>query len=248
MTNVVLVTGGSRGIGAATSLAAARDGWSVVVNYRSAKTEADAVVAAITAQGGTAWAIAGDISQERDVQAIFAAIRARHGGLQGLVNNAGILPPAGRFEDVSLERWQRTFAINTTGSFLCCREAVRLMAPRHGGTGGAIVNVSSMAATLGGAGEFLDYGASKAAIETLTIGLSKELGPDLIRVNAVRPGLIATEIHQSAGDAGRTERLKVNVPLGRVGTAEETAAAIVWLLSDAASYVTGTSVAVSGGR
>lgn len=248
MTKTVLVTGGSRGIGAATCLAAARDGWRVVVNYRAAKTEAEAVVGAILAAGGEAWAIAGDIAREDDVLAIFDAIRARHGGLQGLVNNAGILPPSGRFEDVSLARWENTFAVNTTGSFLCCREAVRMMAPRHGGSGGAIVNVSSMSATLGGAGEFLDYGASKAAIETLTIGLSKELGPDNIRVNAVRPGLIATEIHQSAGDAGRAERLKVNVPLGRVGTADETAAVITWLLSDAASYVTGTSVAVSGGR
>lgn len=248
MTKTVLVTGGSRGIGAATCLAAAKGGWRVVVNYRSAEPEANAVVAAITAAGGEAWAIAGDVSRESDVIAMFAAIRARHGGLQGLVNNAGILPPAGRFEDISIDRWHHTFAVNTAGSFLCCREAVRLMAPRHGGSGGAIVNVSSMAATLGGAGEFLDYGASKAAIETLTIGLSKEMGPDQIRVNAVRPGLIATGIHESSGDAGRTDRLKGNVPLGRVGTAEETAAAIVWLLSDAASYITGTSVAVSGGR
>ncbi len=248
MTKTLLVTGGSRGIGAATCLAAARDGWRVVVNYRAAQAEAAAVVATILAAGGEAWAIGGDISQESDVLAIFAAIRDRDGTLQGLVNNAGILPHVGRFEDMSLERWQRTFAINTYGSLLCCREAIKLMAPRHGGTGGSIVNVSSMAATLGGAGEFVDYAASKGAVEALTIGLSKELGPDNIRVNAVRPGLIATDIHASAGDGGRTERLKVHVPLGRIGSAEETAAAITWLLSDAASYVTGTSMPVSGGR
>lgn len=248
MAKTVLVTGGSRGIGAATAMAAARDGWQVVVNYRSAAAEAEAVTARIREGGGEAWAIRGDISVEADVLAIFAAIRVRHGGLQGLVNNAGILPHIGRFEDISLERWNRTLAINTTGTFLCCREAVKLMAPRHGGQGGVIVNVSSMAATLGGAGEFLDYGASKGAVETLTIGLSKELGPDQIRVNAVRPGLIATEIHESAGDAGRAERLLGNVPLGRIGTAGETAATIAWLLSDGASYVTGTSIAVSGGR
>ncbi len=248
MSKTVLITGGSRGIGAATSLACARDGWSVVVNYRSARAEAQAVVAAIREAGGEAWAMAGDISREEDVTAIFEAIRNRHGRLDGLVNNAGILPRIGRFEDISLDRWQQTMAVNTTGTFLCCREAVKLMAPRHGGAGGSIVNVSSMAATLGGAGEFVDYSASKGAIEALTVGLSKELGPDAIRVNAVRPGLIATEIHESAGDASRTERLKVNVPLGRVGSAAEVGEVIAWLLSDAASYITGTSTPVSGGR
>jgi NAD(P)-dependent dehydrogenase (short-subunit alcohol dehydrogenase family) len=248
MPKTVLVTGGSRGIGAATSLACARDGWQVVVNYRSAKAEAEAVVAAISEAGGEAWAVAGDISREEDVAAIFEAISDRHGRLDGLVNNAGILPRIGRFEDISLARWQQTLAVNTTGTFLCCREAVKLMAPRHGGAGGSIVNVSSMAATLGAAGEFLDYSASKGAVETLTIGLAKELGPDDIRVNAVRPGLIATEIHESSGDTSRAERLKVNVPLGRVGSAAEVAEAIAWLLSDAASYVTGTSMSISGGR
>lgn len=248
MSKTVLITGGSRGIGAATSIACARDGWRVVVNYRSAAAEAQAVVAAIREAGGEAWAIAGDISREEDVLALFAEIRNRHGRLDGLVNNAGILPRVGRFEDISLDRWQQTMAINTAGTFLCCREAVKMMAPRHGGVGGSIVNVSSMAATLGGAGEFIDYGASKGAIEALTIGLSKELGPDAIRVNAVRPGLIATAIHESAGDAPRTERLKVNVPLGRVGSAAEVGGLIAWLLSDAASYITGTSTPVSGGR
>lgn len=248
MTKTLLVSGGSRGIGAATCLAAARDGWRVVVNYRSGHAEAEAVVAKIRAAGGEAWAIRGDIGVEPDVKAIFAAIKDRYGHLQGLVNNAGILPPVGRFEDNSLDRWQRTMTVNTIGAFLCCREAIKLMAPRHGGLGGSIVNVSSLASVLGGPGEFIDYAASKGAIDSLTIGLSKELGPDNIRVNAVRPGLIATEIHASAGDAGRIERLKVNVPLGRVGTAEETAAAIVWLLSDAASYISGTFINVGGGR
>ncbi len=248
MPKTVLVTGGSRGIGAATSLACARSGWRVVVNYRSARTEAEAVVSAIRETGGEAWSIAGDISREEDVVAIFEAIRERQGRLDGLVNNAGILPRIGRLEDISLCRWQQTLAVNTTGTFLCCREAVKLMAPRHGGSGGSIVNVSSMAATLGAAGEFLDYGASKGAVETLTVGLSKELAPDQIRVNAVRPGLIATDIHESAGDASRAERLASNVPLGRIGSAAEVAEGIAWLLSDAASYVTGTSLPVSGGR
>ncbi|MBC7476901.1 MAG: SDR family oxidoreductase [Pseudorhodobacter sp.] len=248
MTKTVLVTGGSRGIGAATCLAAARDGWRVVVNYRKGAAEAQAVVAAIEAEGGEAWAIGGDISVEQDVQAMFAAIKERHGPLQGLVNNAGILPPVGRFEDNTLDRWQNTLTVNTIGPLLCCRAAIKAMAPRHGGLGGSIVNVSSMASVLGGPGEFVDYAASKGAVDSLTIGLSKELGPDNIRVNGVRPGLIATEIHASAGDAGRTERFKVNVPMGRVGTAEETAAAIVWLLSDAASYISGTFIGVSGGR
>lgn len=248
MTKTVLVTGGSRGIGAATCLAAALDGWRVIVNFRSGAQEAVAVVAAIQDAGGEAWAIRGDISQEPDVTAMFDAVRTRYGQLHGLVNNAGILPPVGRFEDNTLERWQRTLNVNTLGTFLCCRAAIRVMAPRHGGTGGSIVNLSSMASQLGSAGEFVDYAASKGAIDSLTIGLSKELGPDNIRVNAVRPGLIATEIHGSAGDAGRLDRLKGNVPLGRVGTAEETAAAITWLLSDAASYVSGTFIGVSGGR
>jgi NAD(P)-dependent dehydrogenase (short-subunit alcohol dehydrogenase family) len=248
MSKVVLITGGSRGIGAATARAAARDGWQVVLTYRSDRQAATNVVAAIHASGGEAEASRADVAQETDVQALFAQIRTRHGRLDGLVNNAGILPPVGRFEDFDLERWQRTFAVNATGTFLCCREAVRMMSPRHGGRGGTIVNVSSMAAVLGAANEFIDYAASKGAIETLTTGLSRELGPDDIRVNAVRPGLIATDIHKSAGDAARVERLGGTVPLGRAGTADETAAAILWLLSDAASYVTGSVIAVSGGR
>ena len=182
------------------------------------------------------------------MKTLFAHCAKRFGRLDGLVNNAGILPQVGRFEDIDLARWNRTFAVNATGTFLCCREAVRLMSSRHGGDGGTIVNVSSMAAVLGAANEFTDYAASKGAVETLTTGLARELGPDKIRVNAVRPGLIETDIHESAGDADRVYRLATGVPLGRAGTAAETAAAIVWLLSGAASYVTGSVIAVSGGR
>lgn len=248
MSKLLLVTGGSRGIGAATCIAAAQAGWHVIVNFRSAISEAETVVKTIIANGGRADLLAGDVSNETDVVNMFATIRNRHGRLDGLVNNAGILPLVGAFEDIELERWNRTFAINTAGTFLCCREAVKMMAPRFGGNGGVICNVTSMAATLGGAGEFIDYGASKGAVETLTIGLSKELGADGIRVNGVRPGLIATDIHESAGDIGRVDRLAKGVPLGRAGTANETAAAIVWLLSAEASYVSGTTIAVSGGR
>ncbi len=248
MGKMLLVTGGSWGIGAATALLAARDGWTVVINYRSASAAAEAVVAGIRARGGEAEALRGDIAREADVTAIYGHIRSRYGRLDGLVNNAGILPRMGRFEDIDPARWNETFAINVTGTFMCSREAVRMMSRRHGGEGGSIVNLSSMAAVYGAPNEFLDYAATKGAIESLTIGLARELGPEGIRVNAVRPGLIDTEIHGSAGDAGRAERLAATVPLGRSGTAEETAEAIVWLLSDAASYVTGTTITVSGGR
>lgn len=248
MTKVVLITGGSRGIGAATAELAARNGWSVIITYRSDATAASNVVARIEAAGGKAHAIAGDVASEPDVLSIFSECRKRFGQLNGLVNNAGILPQVGRFEDFELDRWNRTFAVNTVGTFLCCREAVRMMSSKYGGSGGTIVNLSSMAALLGGADEFIDYGASKGAVETLTTGLAKELGPVGIRVNAVRPGLIDTEIHESAGDAARVERLASGVPMGRAGTAAETAESIVWLLGEASSYVTGSVIAVTGGR
>lgn len=248
MTKTILITGGSRGIGAATAIAAGGKGWNVVLTYRSDAKAAAQVVEKIEALGGHACAVASDVSVEADVISVFKKGKDRFGQLDGLVNNAGILPEVGRLEDFDLARWNKTFAVNTTGTFLCCREAVQMMSPRHGGHGGSIVNVSSMAAVLGAAREFIDYGASKGAVETLTIGLSKELGPDGIRVNGVRPGLIDTDIHRSAGDAARVERLAGGVPLGRAGTAAETAEAIIWLLSDAASYVTGTCISVSGGR
>lgn len=248
MTKTVLITGGSRGIGAATAIAAGQAGWNVVFTYRSDAVAATNVVKAIESTGGTAVALAGDVADEASVISVFDKCIEMFGQLDGLVNNAGILPEVERFEEFDLERWNRTFAVNTTGTFLYCRQAIKVMSPRHGGNGGAIVNVSSMAAKLGAAQEFIDYGASKGAVETMTIGLSKELGADGIRVNGVRPGLIDTEIHKSAGDAARVERLAASVPLGRAGSAQETAEAIMWLLSDAASYVTGTFIAVSGGR
>ena len=248
MGKVALITGGSRGIGASTARRLVAAGWSIALTYRSDAAAADAVVSDISNAGGAALALKGDVSSASDVSSIFDGCLARFGQLDGLVNNAGMLPPVARFEDIDLARWQRTLQVNTTGTFLCCQNAVRVMAPRYGGQGGAIVNLSSMAATLGAPGEFLDYAASKGAVESLTVGLAKELGPDGIRVNAVRPGLIETDIHGSAGDAGRVSRLAGTVPLGRSGTADETAAAVAWLLSDEASYVTGSILTVSGGR
>jgi len=247
MSKVLLITGGARGIGAATALAAAPD-WTVLINYRTARAEADAVVETIRRRGGTASCMMGDVSVERDVRAMFDSCLSAYGRLDGLVNNAGILRHASRLEDFDLARWNEVFAVNVTGTFLCTREAARIMSPRHGGGGGAIVNLSSMAAVLGGAGEFVDYAASKGAVEVMTVGLARELGEDGIRVNAVRPGLITTEIHQSSGDPARAHRLLSTVPLGRAGSPEEVAQAILWLLSDAASYVTGAVVSVSGGR
>lgn len=248
MGKVLLVTGGSRGIGAATALAAADDGWTVVVNYRSAKSEADAVIAAIRAKGGEAVAIAADVSRETDVCRMFSFCFDRFGRVDGLVNNAGILSRAATIKDIDLDRWKDVFAVNVVGTFLCSREAVRLMSLSAGGSGGAIVNLSSMAAVLGGAGEFVDYAASKGAVDSMTIGLAREVGAEGIRVNAVRPGLIATDIHGSSGNPSRVGYLATTVPLGRSGSAEEVSEAIVWLLSDAASYVTGAILPVSGGR
>lgn len=248
MNKVLLVTGGSRGIGAATAIAAAQAGWSVLVNYRQARVEAEQVVATIRRAGGMADSVAGDVSVETDVLAIFSRCISRFGRLDGLVNNAGILRKAGPLRDFDINRWNQVFGVNVTGTFLCSREAVRLMSRDSGGQGGVIVNLSSMAATLGGAGEFIDYAASKGAVESMTIGLAREVGAEGIRVNAVRPGLITTDIHESGGDSARAERLSPGVPLGRPGTADEVSNAIIWLLSDAASYVTGSIISVSGGR
>lgn len=244
----LIVTGGARGIGAACARAAARAGWAVCVNYRSSAAAAEALVHELEAEGGRALAVAGDVSREADVLALFDAAKAAHGPLGGLVNNAGVLAQAMPLADMTLDRWEATFATNLTGAFLCAREGARRMARSRGGQGGAIVNVSSMAAVLGAPNEFVDYAASKGGMDTLTIGLAKEVAADGIRVNGVRPGLIDTEIHAAGGDPDRAERLAPTVPMRRVGSADEVAQAVAWLLSDAASYVTGVTINVSGGR
>jgi len=250
----VLVTGGSRGIGAATCRLAAREGWAVAVNYARDRGAAEAVVAAIVAAGGRALALPGDVASDDDVRAMFATIDGELPPLAGLVNNAGVIDLAARVDAMTVERLQRMFAINVFGSFYCAREAVRRMstrpaAPAPGAhAGGAIVNVSSAAAKLGGPGQYVDYAAAKGAIETFTIGLAKEVAGEGIRVNAVRPGIIATDIHASGGAPGRAEQMAPQVPLRRAGTAEEVGEAIVWLLSERASYTTGSIVEVTGGR
>jgi NAD(P)-dependent dehydrogenase (short-subunit alcohol dehydrogenase family) len=248
MNKTILVTGASRGIGAACALLAARRGYTVCVNYRDNAGAADGVVRAIEAAGGQAFAVAADVADEGAVERLFAAIDARCGRLDALVNNAGILARQSRVEHMDAARIGRIFATNVTGSFLCAREAVRRMSTRHGGDGGAIVNVSSRAAVLGSANEYVDYAASKAALDALTIGLAKEVAQEGIRVNGVRPGLIDTDMHASGGEPGRIQRLQSSVPMARGGTVDEVAAAAMWLLSDEASYATGTFIDVSGGR
>jgi NAD(P)-dependent dehydrogenase (short-subunit alcohol dehydrogenase family) len=248
MNKTILVTGASRGIGAACALLAARRGYTVCVNYRDNAGAADSVVRAIEAAGGQAFAVAADVADEGAVERLFAAIDARCGRLDALVNNAGILARQSRVEHMDAARIGRIFATNVTGSFLCAREAVRRMSTRHGGDGGAIVNVSSRAAVLGSANEYVDYAASKAALDALTIGLAKEVAQEGIRVNGVRPGLIDTDMHASGGEPGRIQRLQSSVPMARGGTVDEVAAAAMWLLSDEASYATGTFIDVSGGR
>ena len=248
MERVLLVTGGGRGIGAATAVLASARGYAVAVNYQRNRQAADAVVQKINQSGGTALAVAGDVVMEADVVRMFETVDRALGSVGGLVNNAGIVDRGTRVEHISAERIARMLAINVTGSFLCAREAVKRMSTRHGGKGGAIVNVSSIAARLGGAGEYVDYAASKGAIDTFTVGLAKEVAPEGIRVNAVRPGIIRTDIHMASGDPGRVERIGATAPLQRPGEAEEVAQAIVWLLSDEASYMTGALVDVTGGR
>lgn len=244
----LLVTGGGRGIGAATARLAARQGWAVAVNYTANSLAADEVVRAIRAEGGTAMSVQADVADEDQVLAMFAKIDAKLGRLHGLVNNAGVVDVTARVDEMSVARWRRMFDINVIGSMLCAREAVRRMSTKHGGEGGSIVNLSSAASRLGSAGQYVDYAAAKGAIDAFTIGLAREVGGEGVRVNAVRPGLIETEIHASGGLPDRVRDLKHQVPMQRGGRAEEVAQAIVWLLSDAASYTTMTLMDVSGGR
>lgn len=245
---VLLVTGGSRGIGAATCRLAAKAGWAVAVNYTANSLAADEVVRAIRADGGRAMAVQADVADEAQVLRMFEQVDAKFGRLTGLVNNAGVVDQRARLDEMDMTRWRRMFDINVIGSLLCAREAVRRMSTKHGGAGGAIVNVSSAASRLGSPGEYVDYAASKGAIDTFTVGLAKEVANEGIRVNAVRPGLIDTEIHASGGRPERLRELAPLIPMQRGGTADEVAQLIVWLLSDAASYTTMSLVDVSGAR
>jgi NAD(P)-dependent dehydrogenase (short-subunit alcohol dehydrogenase family) len=244
---VLVVTGASRGIGAATAKLAAAQGYAVVVNYAGSVDAAEGVCHDIHSAGGKAQAVRGDVSDEADVEHIFAAA-ARLGPLVGLVNNAGIINVATRVEDMDATRINRLLAVNVTGSILCAKAAIKRMSTKHGGKGGAIVNLASGAAKLGGAGSYVDYGASKGAIDTLTIGLALEVAGEGIRVNAVRPGIIDTEFHAAGGDPDRAARMAASIPIPRPGTADEVARAILWLISDDASYTTGTTIDVTGGR
>jgi len=248
MHKVLLVTGGSRGIGAATARLAAQKGWAVAVNYTANSLAADDVVRDIRAAGGTAMAVQADVANDAQVLTMFDKVSAKLGQLTGLVNNAGVVDMTARLDEMSVARWRRMLDINVIGSLLCAREAVRRMSTQHGGAGGSIVNMSSAASRLGAPGQYLDYAVSKGAIDTFTIGLAKEVAAEGIRVNAVRPGLIETEIHASGGLPDRVRDLAHQVPIQRGGTAEEVAQAIVWLLSDEASYTTMSFLDVSGGR
>jgi NAD(P)-dependent dehydrogenase (short-subunit alcohol dehydrogenase family) len=248
MKKVMIVTGGSRGIGAACARLAAERGYAVCLTYVSDREAASAVAGSIEAKGGTAIAVQADVAVEADVVRLFREVDASLGPLTALVNNVGIVGRQARVEGMDSARVARTLAVNVIGSFICAREAVRRMSTRHGGGGGGIVNLSSRAARLGGAGEYVDYAASKAAIDALTIGLAREVAAEGIRVNAVSPGLIYTDIHASGGEPGRVDRLKSNVPMGRGGHPEEVAMAVLWLLSEEAAYTTGAIIDVAGGR
>lgn len=248
MSKVLLVTGGSRGIGASVCRLGAAAGYKVAVNYAANVEAAETVVAEIRAAGGDAVSLQGDVGSEADVLAMFDLLDHTFGPLDALVNNAGVVDHKARLDEMSLARIERMVRINTIGSLLCAREAVKRMSTRHGGKGGAIVNLSSMAAVIGGAGEYVDYAAAKGAIDSFTVGLAREVATEGIRVNAVRPGIIDTEIHASGGQPDRAQTMSAMVPVKRAGTADEVAQAVLWLLSDASSYSTGTIVTVSGGR
>jgi NAD(P)-dependent dehydrogenase (short-subunit alcohol dehydrogenase family) len=245
----LLVTGASRGIGAVVALLAAERGWDVAVNYVRGTSAAEAVAEAVRARGRRALLLQADVGEDAQVRRMFAELDAAWGArLGGLVNNAGVVDVAARVDEMGAARVERMFRINVLGSIACAREAVRRMSTRHGGAGGAIVNLSSAAARLGSPGQYVDYAAAKAAIDTFTLGLAREVAAEGVRVNAVRPGIIETEIHASGGQPDRARQLAPQVPMQRAGTAEEVAAAILWLLSDEASYTTGALVDVSGGR
>lgn len=246
--NVIVITGASRGIGAATAHLAAERGYAVCINYRRNHTAANGVVEAIRQRGGQAVAIAADIAVEAEVIALFQAVDQQLGPITALVNNAGILEPQMRVENLSAERLNRVFATNITSAFLCAREAIKRMSTKYGGAGGAIVNVSSVAARLGAPGEYVDYAASKGAMDTMTIGLAKEVANEGIRVNAVRPGYIYTDIHADGGEPNRVDRVKKTLPMKRGGDPMEVATAILWLLSDEASYTPGSFIGAAGGR
>ena len=248
MNKVLLVTGGSRGIGAATALLAAQNGWTVAVNYTANSLAADEVVRQIRSTGGNAIAVQADVADEAQVMRMYEHIDAKLGRLSGLVNNAGVVDVTAKVQDQSWARWERMMRINVLGSFACAREAVKRMSTAHGGSGGSIVNVSSAAARLGAPGQYVDYAAAKSAIDAFTIGLAKEVANEGIRVNAVRPGLIDTDIHASGGLPNRVRDLAHLVPMQRGGTSEEVAQAIVFLLSDASSYTTMSMMEISGGR
>lgn len=248
MNQVLIVTGASRGIGAATAELSGQRGYAVCVNYLHNRAAANAVVATIKDQGGQAIAVAADVAVEAEVIRLFETVDQTLGTVTALVNNAGILERQMRVEEMDAARLQRIFATNVTGAFLCAREAIKRMSTRHGGTGGAIVNISSGAARLGSPGEYVDYAASKGALDTFTIGLAQEVAAEGIRVNTVRPGFIYTDIHASGGEPGRVDRVKQFVPLRRGGQPLEVAQAILWLLSDEASYSTGTFIDVTGGK
>lgn len=244
----ILITGAGRGIGRATALLCAAQGWSVAINYVRDAAAAEQTAAAVRAAGARAITVPGDVAREAEVLGLFAAAQSGLGRLDGVVVNAGIVAPASLLADTSAERLRRTFEVNVFGAYLCAREAARCLSRDRGGCGGSIVLLSSAATRLGSPSEYVDYAGSKAALDTLAIGLSKELGPQGVRVNAVRPGLIETDIHASGGAPDRAQRLGASTPLGRPGRPEEVAQAIVWLLSDAASYTTGALLDVAGGR